>query len=534
MRFRLPFFGSKGKARNIRNSGYGDAGASHIRKAFKRMVGSSKSPLWDIDMHNGTLRSRARFLSQSAPMATAALKAIRTSVVGPGLHLHAQVDKKYLGLTEEEANALNKEIEAEFELWAGNKRTCTNTGLQDFYEFQQLALLAWKTSGDAFIVFDYEEPSHMSPYGLRVRLIEADRVSTPMSNVMMPMLAYGINTVTGNKIFDGVEVSETGLVVAYHLCNTYPEELTSEPREWVRIDAVGKLTGLPNILHLMDAERPEQYRGITILAPVIENILQLNRYINATVIAALLEASLGVYIKKTGESDGGMPGLPSMPGLDGDSEEDEERDLADFAPSLGGNVAELRDNEDIVTVDPKNPGNNFDPFVQIMATMTGAAIGVPADVLLKRYNTSYSAARAALQDHWREVRMMREWFNTSTNRLIYEVWFSEAAASGRIDAPGFFDDPRARAAYLAHDWVGPAMPHIDPYKEAVAMEIMTKWGWTTHTQATTQLNGGDHAANVEQLKNESELLAPILTMLAAAVDIKKLQEFSSDEQEAHK
>ena len=42
--------------------------------------------------------------------------------------------------------------------------------------------------------------------------------------------------------------------------------------------AYGEKTGLPNILQVMDSERPDQYRGVPYLAPVIEPLLQL--YIN--------------------------------------------------------------------------------------------------------------------------------------------------------------------------------------------------------------------------------------------------------------
>ena len=33
----------------------------------------------------------------------------------------------------------------------------------------------------------------------------------------------------GHKVYDGVEVDSNGRVVAYHISNTYPHQITSEP-----------------------------------------------------------------------------------------------------------------------------------------------------------------------------------------------------------------------------------------------------------------------------------------------------------------
>lgn len=494
------------------NSGYGDFGASHTRRPFRKLRAYSSSPHSDIDRNNVTLRSRARSLYMGSPLATSAIKSLRTSVVGPGLHLHTKVNRKYLGLTDERATALNEEIEEEFELWAADKRSVDVTGLNDFYELQQIALIGWRCSGDIFCNLEMENITTRRPYGLRLRLIEADRISTPGNY----FASYGLYPESGNRVYDGVEIDSKGKVVAYHIRNTYPREASTETAQWTRVLAVGENTGDPNILHIMDAERPDQYRGVSCLAPAIECLLQLGRYLNSEESAALLESYLSLYITTQANPEGG-PALQA-PGMFSDEEDD--RDPADFA--LGpGQVSFLKPGEQINAVEPKRPGNQFDPFIRCVAMQAGAAMEIPVDVLLKSYNSSYSASRAALQDFWRKVRMDRAWFASDFCSEVYAVWFAEAVARGRIKAPGFFSDPRARMAYLNHEWNGPAMPHLDPVKESVAMEKMVKNGWVTNTQATTQLNGGDFMANMEQLKLEGEIMAPIMALFAAAVATKE-------------
>lgn len=498
------------------NSGYGDFGASHSRRAFKKLSAYSASPHSDINRHNATLRSRARSLYMGSPLATSAIKSLRTSVVGPGLHLHAKVDRKYLGLTHEKATAFNAEIEAEFELWASDKRSVDVMGLNDFYELQQIALMGWRCSGDIFCNLEMEDPTVRRPYSLRLRLIEADRVSTPGSSYTSPLLACGINPLTRNRIYDGVEIDARGKVIAYHIRNTYPREVSMVKAEWTRVLAVGDVTGDPNILHIMDAERPDQYRGVSCLAPAIECLLQLGRYLNSEETAALLESYISLYITSKASEEGG----PLLRGPGGSLEDEDERDPVDY--ELGpGQVAFMEPGEDIKAIKPERPGSQFEPFIRCVAMQAGAAMEIPVDVLLKSYNSSYSASRAALQNFWEKVRMDRKWFSSDLCGEVYAVWFAEAVARGRIKAPGFFSDPRARMAYLSHEWNGPAMPHLDPVKEAVSMEKMVRNGWMTNTQATTQLNGGDFMANMEQLKAEGEIMAPLLALFASSVAVKE-------------
>lgn len=501
------------------NSGYGDFGASGTRQSFKNFTARSGSPTQDITRHLRTLRSRARSLYMSAPIATSALKALRTSVVGRGLHLHVKIDYEELGITAEEAAEWGREVEREFDIWAENPASADIHGLHDFYELQQIALLSWKMSGDAFCLFCYGEPTVISPYRLRLQLLEADRISTPLDFSRDSVFLYGV-TEGGNKVYDGVEVDGNGTVVAYHIANEYARDTMNI--EWTRIEKRGRSTGRPNILHLMDAERPEQLRGVPFIAHVIESIMQLSRYLQSETVAALMETYLTGYIT-TEMTDAPIVGVGAPGFIDSGSENggqaDNDERLADLEPEPGA-IHQLLPGEKITFNDPKRPGSQFDPFIRSVCTQIGAALEIPADVLLKSYNSSYSSSRAALQDFWRMVIMTRDWFASDFCGATYEEWLSEAITIGRIKAPGFFTDPRKHKAWLGHEWNGAAMPHLDPVKEANAMQTMVANGWMTNKQATTHLNGGDWEKNVKELLPEAERLAQIQALLIAAKNIK--------------
>ena len=510
-----------------KNYGYGDFAASHTRKSFQGFRATSMSPHRDIVQHTKTLRSRSRSLYMSAPLATSAIKALRTSVVGKGLHLHIKVDHEDLGITPEEAAEWGRNVEKEFELWAANPAAADIRGQHDFYELQQLALVSWKMSGDAFCLFRQGKPTMFNPYALRLQLLEADRISTEGSLTYNGALNYA-EAKNGNRVYDGVEVDKnTGAIVAYYISSDYPMEGTL--MKWERIEKYGKATGMPNILHLMDAERPEQLRGVPFITPVMESIMQLARYLQAESMAALLETCYSGYITSE-TTDGPVASAPAAVGVDGEEEEEAiERDLDALAPEPGGGIFQLLPNEKITFNDPKRPGTQFDPFTSCLAKYIGAALEIPADVLLKSYNSSYSASRAAMQDFWRMVAMTRDWFASDFCGQVYTEWLTEAVATGRVKAPGFFTDPRRRMAWLGHEWTGSAMPHLDPVKEANAMKTMTENGWLTHKQATTQLNGGDWEKNIAEAQAEAAKLAAVQGMLAAAVQVKQQQENTNEE-----
>ena len=128
-------------------------------------------------------------------------------------------------------------------------------------------------------------------------------------------------------------------------------------------------------------------------------------------------------------------------------------------------------------------------------------------MLIKEFNSSYSASRGALLEAWEAFKMRRAWFVDGFCQPIYEIWLAEAVARGRIKAPGFFDDPLLRAAWSGARWIGPVQGQLDPKKEAEAAITLTNCGIKTHEQITRELGGGDWQENVEQLKAENELLA---------------------------
>ena len=497
-------------------SGYSEAGASQLRRAMRGFKARSASPNEDINYNNATLRQRGRMLYMSAPLATSAINTNRTKVVGVGLTLKSAINREVLGLSPKAAKDWQRQTEAEFRLWGASKQNCDAIGMNNFDALQQLALVSWLMSGDVFPVFKRYKPTPTSPYSLRIHMVEADRISTPNhigGRNGFISITDGQNPENGNQIFDGVEVNRDGMVVAYHVCNSYPWQIIREPQEWTRVEAYGPRTGLPNILHVMNSERCDQYRGVTYLAQVIEPLLQLRRYTESELMAALVQSFFTAWIVTTTDPSR-MPvneaGVGSITGISGANPGESESNISDDRNEyeMGpGIVTHLRPNESIEFGNPNIPSTGFDVFVKTFCKLIGAGLGIPYDVLVKEYNSSYSSARAALLDAWEDFRMRRKWFVDDFCQPVYEVWLAEAVARGRVKAPGFFGDPLIRAAWCGARWIGPVQGSLDPLKEAKAAVLQIQYALKTHEQVTREIGGGDWDENVEQLAAENVKLA---------------------------
>ncbi len=475
----------------IMNSGYGNYGASEIKKAMRGWLYHGGSAKEDIQDNLDTLRQRTRDLYAGANVATGAVKTMRTNVVGTGLKLKSTIDEEFLGITEEQARELETTIEREFSLWAESSN-CDLERLDNFAELQQLAFMNELLSGDVIALLPTTKRTG-SIYDLRIQLIEADRLSTPDSETINPLI-------TG-----GVEKNQQGEVVAYHIAKHHPLsfDFQNPVREWVRVQAYGEKTGRRNVVHIMHRERIGQLRGIPFLSPVIESLKQLERYTEAELTAAVVSGLFTIFIEKQNNSEEPPIGESVEEELLVDTEDENSIELAP------GSVIDLGENEKANMVNPGRPNANFDGFVMSVIKQIGCALEIPFEVILKCFSNNYSASRGALLEFWKTVNMYRGWLAADFCQPIFEEWMYEAVAKGRIKAPGFFSDPLIRKAYCSAEWNGPSAGQLDPKKEVEAAEMRVQGGFSTRDRETTELTGGDFHKNMKQRKREERLLQEV-------------------------
>jgi lambda family phage portal protein len=432
------------------------------------------------------LRNRSRDLMRNNPLALGAVNTVVTSAVGSGLTLRSTIDAEALGMDEDEAQEWQKAVEREFDAWACDPNACDAARTQDFYAIQNLAFRSALESGDVFAALPMVSRP-VSAYATKISLIEADRVVNK---------DYAINTET---LSGGVEMDKLGAPIKYHILQQHPGGLIPLQMKWDIVTAFGARTGRRNIVHLFDKRRPGQSRGVPYIAPVIETLKQLGDYTTAEITAAVISGMFTVFV--TSENGQGLdmgadmtaasakPGSPLQMGA--------------------GAILDLSPGEQVQFADPKRPSTAFDPFVQACLRQIGVALELPFEVLIKHFTASYSAARAALLEAWRFFRNRRAWLASMFCQPIFEAWLEEAIALGRIDAPGFFDDPMIRAAYCRAEWIGDSPGQIDPVKEVEAQKGLLELNLTTHSDACTALTGADWDAIVQRRAREEQTMSKL-------------------------
>lgn len=152
-------------------SGYSNAGGSLTRRATRSFRPDSNSPSQDINQNSATLRQRSRMLYMSSPIAASAINTNRTKVVGTGLTLKTAIDRDVLGLPPETAKKWQSQTEAEFRLWAENRRNCDALGIDN------------QQSGTQSVSAVPGESAEGSPEGTPAELTPAEKMAAARQSV---------------------------------------------------------------------------------------------------------------------------------------------------------------------------------------------------------------------------------------------------------------------------------------------------------------------------------------------------------------
>ena len=202
------------------------------------------------------------------------ISSFTTNVVGTGIKARPTLKQwEILGLTQEEAEKWNRKAQDLFELWAGSKK-CDAERKNDFAQLQDLALKTALLGGDCFALGCYNK--NLDPFGLNIKLLEGERCQNPLG------------ALDSDALTEGVEVDKNGAPRAYHF-TTKPVWSIDEYTDYIdtiRVPAFDSF-GNPNVVHIFTSDRTDQRRGVPMLAPVILQLKQQERYQDAELMAAV-------------------------------------------------------------------------------------------------------------------------------------------------------------------------------------------------------------------------------------------------------
>lgn len=464
-------------------AGGGYQGGRRDRRGTRKWRPAETSANADILPDLPDLRARSRDLVRNAPIATGAVATAVTNVVGEGLTVQASIDREELGLDEDAAKAWQRKAEREFALW------CTIadfSAAQPFQEMQGLIFRAVLESGDVLVVRRWRvDPGEA--FGTKLQVVEADRVCNRDRVADRTGLIAGV-------VFDA-----DGVATGYQIASRHPDDVGASgvqaKLEWLDLPAWDPATGRPLALHLLERLRPDQARGVPWLAPIIETLKTLSDYSEAEVRAAVISAMFTAFVtsEPQGDGDGSLVGSTEA-GDVGDTRKE-------VALEDAGAIVQLDPGQKIEIANPGRPNPVFDAFTMAMFRQVGVALEIPYEILIKHFSASYSASRAALEMAWQFFRRRRTWLARRLCQPAYEWAIEEAVARGRLVAPGFFDDPIKRQAWLRARWLGPSRITLDPLKDAKAHEVLIPLGLESRAEVIAE-RGGDPDAVHQQLVEE--------------------------------
>lgn len=482
----------------------GYTGAQRDNRALSKWKTTSADADALLQYDLETLRNHSSSLIRDNPLALGVINTNVTSVIGRGLKPKPTINRDYLGLDEEAADAWERAAMFEFSVVA-KSMGCKG---EPFELQQELAFRSSLEMGDSFaLITNRERPS--LPYQTAVQLIEAPRVTNKDGKRDTKTLVQG------------VEKDENGMVVAYHVRSSHPGSTNDRDRTWQVIPA--RLDdGRPSVLHIVRPTRIGQTRGVPYLTPVIEALKQLGRYTEGELMAAVIGGMYTVFIK-TESGD-------AIDAMAGDIRADQNQATTDSEGELemgNGAILGLAEDESIEVANPGRPNSAFDPFVQAILRQIGVALEIPFELLVKHFTASYTAAQAALLEAWRYFSGRRHWLVNCFCQPVYEAVIDEAVAMGRLLAPGYFADPFVREAYLSAVWIGDARGTIDIRKEAEGQKVWNEMGVKTLEEITIETTGRDWEANHTQSakehrrRTEDGLVQPAPAQPAQRVQVEK-------------
>lgn len=414
------------------------------------------------------LRTKARYLERNSEIVNSVLNAYLRNVVGKGFNLQVKTD-------DAEWNSL---VEAAWREWCkpGN---CDVTGQYSLTEVLSMIVRRKLVDGGILLVKTYDKDAKI-PF--QVQLREVDDID-----------AFGqLKSPQGNLIIDGVEVNKNGKHLSYYLKQYDWQSLLQIESERITADRA---------YYLFEKIRPSQIREITRFARTIDKINDLDEFFQAVIFAQKITAAVAIFITSDDYSAGSI-GRGSAIGGRGSGKGSDVGTRID-----PGSISRLNPGEKVESLVPSGQTSELNNFNLSMMRQISSGQGLSYEQVTRDVSqVNYSSARQNLLEDWKVFSSEQQFLIDHFLDDVFENVIKSAILSGFIPAESlprdFWKNP---GVYLKHQFVGQAMPWIDPYKEALANEIMLK-SYQMTLQEYCAKTGRDYEEVIDQLIKENEAL----------------------------
>ena len=326
------------------------------------------------------------------------------------------------------------------QIWLEWCLNCDQTGRFDYVDLQYLSTRATLTDGDILKMFTYRKSSPLP----RLQLIDSARVATP----------YNLSKYENKQIFHGVQVSQsTAEPTFFHV--------GSRDNMWKMDDF--RTIRATNAVHMFIPKYASSYRGYTGFLPCFNTLRYLDDVMQYALVQQKMAAVFGLIVKTgAGKKDPLGTKLSNI----GNTQTAEE--ISHLKKLYPGMVASIKKDEELETVENKNPGDNFDNFMNLGLRMVGAGSGVPHNyIMLDFTKANYYGQRIAADQMSRGMAGIYRAEISATKKVRARV-LGDAIRAGMLKLPsdGSLDRPEK---YTEAVYTEPEFIAVDPEKETDTM-----------------------------------------------------------------
>lgn len=246
------------------------ASGSHRNASRRFLPGDANSALRTAAKR---LRYSARHMERNHPLAARGVSVLSANLIGGG------IIPAVAGVKGARRDKLQELVNAHCD-----HSKIDAAGRQNLYGLQATAVKAAVRDGESLMVRRRAKAAEGLPLPFQIAVLECDHFDERVHGVLA----------NGNVGIEGVEVDGKGGVVAYHLYDRHPGDLT------VFSSSTSTRYLATDVVHLYRIDRPGQAHGVSWLAPVIVRLGDFEDTKDAYILRQKIAACFAAFVTRSG------------------------------------------------------------------------------------------------------------------------------------------------------------------------------------------------------------------------------------------